>query len=132
MTMPFQIDRPPTYTFKLSGKYIDVPSGHVYRKHPMALSNWAKKFKPAFHNMELVPRPNNGYYKKVRIMRYVKTLRGQYDYDNYVFGCKPLVDWLVKKGIIEGDRPNQVRVIYGQETSERSKLPTYVEIELYG
>ena len=109
----------------------DVPSGWAYTRHYMEENNWKKKFEKDFKNMELINKPASGYFKKVRMTRMVPNSRRFYDYDNYVFGCKPLVDWLVKKGIIEGDKPDQVKVKYRQEVSARKKDPAHVEIELY-
>jgi len=117
-----------TYTFITSR---DVPSGWKYTAHRYAEHNWAKKFAKDFKNMELINKPASGYFKKVKLTRMIPNARNMYDYDNYVFGCKPLIDWLVKKGVIEGDKPNQVTVKYKQEISPRKKDPAHVEIELY-
>jgi len=110
---------------------IDIPSGHAYRKHPFALNNWVKKFKPYFKNMEFLPKPESGYYRRIRYTRYIRNHRSSYDHDNLVGGFKPIQDWLVKKGLIEGDRANQIKTDHREKTLERSKDFPHIEVELY-
>lgn len=51
----------------------------------------------------------------VRIVRRYRSARYELDHDNLVGGCKPLVDALVKVGLLADDRPGLVTVTYEQE-----------------
>lgn len=53
--------------------------------------------------------------RSVRIVRRYRTKRTELDHDNLVGGCKPLVDALVRVGLIEDDTPALVTVTYEQE-----------------
>lgn len=54
-------------------------------------------------------------HRFVRIVRRYRSARYELDHDNLVGGCKPLVDALVKVGLIEDDTPGLVTVTYEQE-----------------
>jgi Holliday junction resolvase RusA-like endonuclease len=52
------------------------------------------------------------------------------DYDNYVLGCKPLVDAIKKRGYIVDDSPEYVFVVYRQEVIPRKETPeTLITLE---
>lgn len=51
----------------------------------------------------------------VRIVRRYRSARYELDHDNLVGGCKPLVDALVKVGLLADDTPALVHVTYEQE-----------------
>lgn len=53
--------------------------------------------------------------RRVRIVRRYRSARYELDHDNLVGGCKPLVDALVKVGLIADDRREFVAVTYEQE-----------------
>jgi hypothetical protein len=55
--------------------------------------------------------------RKVTLTRLIGKNGKLYDADNLVAGCKPLVDVLVMRGLLQGDAPHQVVVEYQQERS---------------
>jgi hypothetical protein len=50
----------------------------------------------------------------VKVERYG---RRKLDYDNFVAGCKALIDSLVTEGLIEDDSPEHVSVVYEQHAA---------------
>lgn len=50
------------------------------------------------------------------------------DLDNFVGGCKPLVDALKRCGLIVEDSPKYVRINYTQRKSPRKEVRTVVEV----
>lgn len=52
----------------------------------------------------------------------------EYDHDNWVGGCKPLVDTLVKAGLLVDDTPKMWRGYYRQEKSETGH--DYISVQL--
>lgn len=56
--------------------------------------------------------------REVRIVRLMPKFAKMYDHDNLVAGAKPLLDEMVRVGILVGDRNDQVKVTYGQERGD--------------
>ncbi len=52
------------------------------------------------------------------------------DHDNLVGGCKPLVDALVKVGLIENDTPDLVTVEYQQERGTGCRVEVWASSEV--
>jgi Holliday junction resolvase RusA-like endonuclease len=73
-----------------------------------------------------VPAERRGLKEKrrVRVTRFGRQL----DYDNLVGGCKPLVDALVRAGLIVDDSPDHVAVEYCQEKCKRKDARTEIEV----
>jgi len=70
---------------------------------------WAWLVRVAKLNAQIAPESLLG--ASVRIDRYGKR---QLDHDNFVAGCKSLVDSLVAEKLIAGDNPDQVTITYLQ------------------
>lgn len=60
------------------------------------------------------------FYKRVTFIGTVRNKTFMYDYDNFVFGVKPVLDVLVTHGVIVGDKPWQVKTWYHQEVNRRA------------
>lgn len=58
--------------------------------------------------------------------------RSEYDYDNLVGGCKPLVDALRETGLIVNDHGAVATVVYKQEPSTRASAYVLIEIQEFG
>lgn len=54
--------------------------------------------------------------------------RRELDYDNFVGGCKPLIDGLVAEGILTDDSPEHVSVTYLQHRAVDGKEQTVVTV----
>jgi Holliday junction resolvase RusA-like endonuclease len=68
----------------------------------------------------------------VRIVRRYRSARYELDHDNLVGGCKPLVDALVKVGLIADDRPGLVTVTYEQERGAGCRVEVRAPGEIAG
>ena len=64
----------------------------------------------------------------VRIVRRYRSARYELDHDNLVGGCKPLVDALVKVGLIADDRREFVAVTYEQERGTGCRVEVAFEL----
>lgn len=83
-------------------------SGWKYRKA-------ADKYSRAVNLSEPLPLAAPGSRRRVTITRLYRTGRRKFDKDNLVWGCKPLVDVLKKRGYIFDDNPKHVEVVYLQK-----------------
>ena len=63
----------------------------------------------------------------VRILRRHRRACDELDFDNLVGGCKPLVDALVKVGLLANDSPDSVTVWYGQATGSGCRVQVWSE-----
>lgn len=70
---------------------------------------WAWLVRVARLNAQIAPESLLG--ASVRIDRYGKRTLDQ---DNFIAGCKSLVDSLVAEKLIAGDNPDQVTILYRQ------------------
>jgi len=64
-----------------------------------------------------VPRADN-VVRQVVVTREYRKRRRKYDYDNLVWGCKPILDVMTELGYIVDDSPTWVTRGYFQESSE--------------
>ncbi len=92
----------------------DCPSGHKYRTK-FGLAGWKKKYKNQLKGYERQAIKGH-YFSKIEIRRfYDKKTKRPYDYANFAFGAKPIIDVLVEKGLLKGDDPASLHEEYFQE-----------------
>lgn len=65
----------------------------------------------------------------VRITRTYRSLRHKLDHDNFVGGCKSLVDSLIRHKVILGDESHRVVVVYAQE--KQTEGDDWMEVCVY-
>lgn len=67
--------------------------------------------------------------RNVRILRRHRRTCDELDHDNLVGGCKPLVDALVKVGLLADDRPGLATVTYDQERGAGCRVEVRAVLE---
>lgn len=65
--------------------------------------------------------------RRVTLSRIYGKGKRAYDRDNLATGCKPIVDAMVKAGILIGDRPDQAEIHYEQARGDGDMLRVLVE-----
>jgi hypothetical protein len=96
--------------------------------YPATRKAFAKAIHVRAHERELIPRATGK--RRVHIDRLYWGTGKEMDHDNLVFGCKPLLDELVKRGLLIDDAPAYCEVTYRQErVGEKSSNPTIVTLE---
>lgn len=60
--------------------------------------------------------------RRVYVTRLYKKPKRAYDYDNLVWGCKPLIDVIRTNGWLFDDNPKHVEVIYNQVESDSNAI----------
>lgn len=76
-----------------------------------------------------LPRVGQPPKRKVKVVITSRRFR-KLDYDNYVQGCKPVLDTLKKRGYLVDDSPEHVEVTYLQEIITRKEQPlTIISIQ---
>lgn len=98
---------------------LSIPSQNVLRrkyKNRHAYARLRKRFCWAVWVAKLRAEvPEATGKRRMRIVRLVGPRGRMYDYGNLVGGCKPLVDELVKAGLLVDDSPDHVIEEYDQE-----------------
>jgi len=109
----------------------DCPSGHKYRTKPIVLHGWKKKYARQLVGYEHDAVP--GYYFSKIVLRrfYDKKTSRPYDYANFAFGAKPIIDVLVEKGLLKADDPASLEEEYFQEYNPNIKV-RYIRVTLSG
>jgi hypothetical protein len=88
---------------------------HRHRVHWAWLVRCAKMDAQVAGCVNGSPWGSNAVIRGVTIERYGKR---KLDHDNYVAGCKALIDALVSEGLLKGDGPDQVEVTYRQQIGQ--------------
>ena len=100
----------------------DCPSGHKYRAKFMVLAGWKKKYRKQLKGYENHAVKGH-YFSKIEIRRfYDKKTKRPYDYANFAFGAKPIIDVLVEKGLLKGDDPASLKEEYFQDYDPKIKF----------
>lgn len=96
-------------------------AGGKYRK-------WRNKLDKALaEQLNLIPRARK--FRAAIVTRYFAGKFRAYDHENFVGGCKPLVDVLRGYGVIFNDNAQNWRGYYRQEPSKNGKV--YFTVELF-
>ena len=79
---------------------------------------WKKTFMKCMRNFELMKRKN--CRKKITVTRIYTGRKRELDYDNFVGGCKPMIDALKTVGFIIDDKPSWLDREYTQVKGDRN------------
>lgn len=110
-------------TSKIEIKVTATPSLNKVKKW-QARHGWMKKYLKELAGYEFVLKKANGF-RFIDIIRYGSK---EFDNDNFVGGCKNLVDAIKKKGFIVDDSSKWVKINYQQIRCRRGEEKTVVFI----
>lgn len=88
-----------------------VNAGHARHAYRRARDQWQWAVVAARHARRV---PQATSKRRVTIRRIIGYRQREFDHDNLVGGCKPLVDALVRDGMLIGDRRHQAEIGYEQ------------------
>jgi len=118
-------------TLSLIKKYfpLDVLSGNkfTYRTR-FTYVNYRNKWYRELLVLSL--RSRKRVKRRVEIVRYIPKGCREYDLGNFIQGCKPIPDGLIKRGYIWDDSPKWVDISYKQIKDPKIKNGTTVTVHL--
>jgi len=101
-----------------------TPSLNKLHSSKWQMSNWKKKYLKEFRNYEFaIPQA-----KKFRLVEIERCGSRMFDKDNFIGGCKPLLDTLKTKGFIVDDSAKWVEVLYKQIKCKRGQEKTIIKL----
>lgn len=99
-----------------------TPSNNKLVGKRWAKLNYQKKFMKCLSGYELLALKKKKK-AKIKVIRYGSRLL---DEDNFIGGLKPLLDTIVKLGLIVDDRPEWLELNYKQEKCKRGEEKTVI------